>query len=545
MSTTSSESPDRRLRAATRSHTASSAVALPANGTTTSTDGRPLRSALFAPSDTAARLSRLALAAVSTLAALNFAWQLGSSSFYVDEVVSVQTSLSPLSHLLHAVSTLQVSPLAYYAFLHEWLLRIGLASEWVARLPSAVAGVLLVGAVHWVCSLLEIAPAAKRAAVTLAALSPFLLQLAQLAEPYVFAGLACTLALGAALKADTPSNGRWWLAAALVASVLALCLHYTATLVIAPLCAWVATRSSLPRGWRAAFVIVCAAAEVALLPLLISQHHAHPGRPGVAVSGALNSGTLASMLDVPFAGRVQALEPLGIAVTLSAVTVVLLGALRARQATGRRAVTPRELVVALAVGEPLCLVVLSLFGGRHFWGHLMLIRYAAVALPFLIVTFALAFESLPAPSALALAGCMLAVAITGTLDSHRPSGFYLDARGAVAYVQRHALPGDAVVATSDVIAAVPLSHYGLGRLHPLWADARDAPALAYVRSGRTWVIAEEPQTRAPSAAAALAYERALLRGVGERPLATRTFAGIPGLLVVLIAPFQRRNIPPG
>jgi len=194
------------------------------------------------------------LAAIGSLAAANFGWQLGSSSFYVDEVDAVGSALYPLGQLLHAVSRMEISPPAYYAFMHEWLYRFGWSHEWVARLPSAACGVLLVGAVYWLCSQLQARRVTGLAAAALTALSPFVLEEAQLAEPYVFAALAVTVAVAAAVRAEreTPAASRW-LVVALAASVLALCLHYTAALAIAPLCVFVAARSSTPRRWRIAF----------------------------------------------------------------------------------------------------------------------------------------------------------------------------------------------------------------------------------------------------------------------------------------------------
>jgi hypothetical protein len=354
----------------------------------------------------------------------------------------------------------------------------------------------------------------------------------------VFAALACVVAVGAALKADRepPIRARW-IALSLAAALIALCVHYTAILVIGPLCAWAAIRPSTPRRWRLAYPLACAACELALLPLVVAQLHAHPGRPGVAVSGAISSSSVKRMLEVPFTGRVQTLQALGIAVMLAAVAVVLVVSVR-------RATAARRFVVALAIVEPFCLFILSALGGRHFWGHLMLARYAAVAVPFLIVALALAFEAVPLKAALALGGCAAAVAVAGTLDSHRTSGFYLDARGAVAYLQRHARAGDAVLATSDPVAQVPLTYYGIDRLHPRWLGGVNAAALERATRGRTWVIAAEPTGHTPTSAAALADESVLLRPAGERPLAARVFPGNPGLLVTLIAPAARRNMAP-
>lgn len=480
-----------------------------------------------APS-TAARLPGLGLLAVGVIAAVNFAWQLGSSSFYVDEVDAVGTSLYPVSHLLHAVSKIEISPPAYYLFLHEWLYRFGHAHEWVARLPSATAGVLLVFAVYWLCSLLTESRAARLAAAALAGLSPFLLEYAQLAEPYVFAALAVTVAVAAAIRAmrDQPAASLW-LAASLVAAVIALCLHYTASLAIVALCVWVATRTSLSHRWRIGFPVVCAVTDLALLPLLISQHNVFPNRAGTAGSGAVTWTSVTNMLELPLAGRVLALKALGVASILIALAFLS----RARTSPARK------LVLAVAIGEPLSLFVLSVLGGRHFWGHLMLTRYAAVAAPLVIVAVALAYEAMPRALAGALAGCAVAVALAGSIDSHKRTGFYFDARDAVRYVLRHAQPSDQVLATYDSRAQAPLLYYGLGSLHPRWV----APGTAIgTTPGRSWVIGVLKIGSVPSAAAALAYERIVLHPFGARPLAARTYPGIPGLLVVLVE--RRRTI---
>ena len=99
--------------------------------------------------------SRLALAAVIGLAAANFLWQLGSSSYYVDEIQALAVSLHPISGLLHAIANDEITPPAYFAFLHEWTGHVGTGPEWVTRLPSALCGVALVGAVYWLASVVS------------------------------------------------------------------------------------------------------------------------------------------------------------------------------------------------------------------------------------------------------------------------------------------------------------------------------------------------------------------------------------------------------
>lgn len=49
-------------------------------------------------------------------------------------------------------------------------------------------------------------------------------------------------------------------------------MHYLAALAIVPLCAWLLTRSRVPRTWRWAYVGCCLLLVLALVPLLIGQH---------------------------------------------------------------------------------------------------------------------------------------------------------------------------------------------------------------------------------------------------------------------------------
>jgi 4-amino-4-deoxy-L-arabinose transferase-like glycosyltransferase len=481
-----------------------------------------------------ARAPAVGLAGVLALGALNFLWQLGSSSYYVDELQSLDASLKPLGGFLHGLGTIEISPPAYFLFLHEWLYRLGSGSAWLrqlaagheslARLPSAVCGVLLVASVYWLTSLLSDRRATRVGAAALTALSPFVLQYAQLAQPYVFAALAATVAIGAAIAAERRPRARGrWLAVSLLACVLALCLHYTAALVVAPVCAWVAASARAPRGWRVGFPAGCLATGLALLPLALTQHRHFPGRPGTAHSGAVSLTSVANMIETPFTGRVDALRGLGVAViVLAAVAAVRRGASARRRA-----------VPVLAVGVPLCLLAVSAVGGASFLGHLMLPRYAAAAAPLMIVMVALAAESLPLPGAVALGACAAVVSLAGLLESHRSSGFYFDARDAVGYIEAHHRAHDAVLAPSDDVEALPLSGYGLDRLHPSRLGSGPNP-LAEGR--RVWVIGQLPQQNTPSSGELLRFERAALRSSAERPLSARVFPGVPPLAVVLFGP---------
>ncbi|MDQ2759249.1 MAG: glycosyltransferase family 39 protein [Actinomycetota bacterium] len=502
-----------------------------------------------------ARLTPLALPALLGLAAANFLWQLGSSSYFVDEVQSLTVADSSLGGVLHAVGTIELTPPAYFYFLHEWLLRTGSHAEWVARLPSVLCGVALVGAVHWLALALSERRGVALAAGALAALSPFVLQYAQLSEGYVFVMLAVTLAVAAAIQGERTAEHRaervsehraervserqaerttgrpgLWLAGAALASVLSLWLHYTAVLVIVPLCAWVASRCRFTVRSRVAFTAACAVAGLALVPLLVTQHETTPIRSGVATSAGLTAANVERLFETPFDGRLDALAPLGVLVTAGAMLVLI--------AAGRNAIAGQRLVLSVAVGGPLVLLALSAVGGQ-----LMLARYAAVTVPFTIVGIAAAGAAL-ARIALPVAGLLgaaaAAAAIAGLLDSHRPQSFYPDARGVVAYVQSRELAGgqDAVLAPSNPAIEVPLIYYGVQRLHVHWTAEASTARLVAQRSRRLWTILELT-TGAPSAKMLIRVETPGARLLGYRVLAARVFPGAEPLAVLLLAPSAR------
>jgi mannosyltransferase len=474
---------------------------------------------------TSAWWSRLALAAVMGLAAANFLWQLGSSSYFVDEVESVAVALHPFSGLLHALTTSEISPPGYFVFLHEWLGRVGSSPAWVARLPSALCGVALVGAIYWLASVLCERRAIALAAATLTALSPFVLEYAQLAQEYAFVMLAVTVAVAATLHAQTAESRRGlWLAAGAAAAILALWLHYTAGLVVVALCVWVATRDAFPRRWRSAFVGSCAIAGVILLPLLVKQHQTFGGRPGVAASAGVTTTTVERIFATPLDGRVDALRVLGVLVTVGALLIAV--------ASRSGIVRERRLLAALAAGIPLALLVLSAFGA-----HLMLTRYAAVAAPFMIVAIAAAVVAARprALGALIAAGALL-VSGAGLLASHRTQGFYVNARGVARYIHAHERPGDVVLASSDPGSSLPLLYYGL---RPDWLGTTTATAVVSQRRHRLWVV-ELGWDSSPSVTAVLKYARSEMRSLRYRVAQVRVFPGVAALAIVLAVPLAPR-----
>ena len=465
--------------------------------------------------------SRLALSALIGLGAANFLWQLGSSSYFVDEVESVAVALHPFSGLLHAISTNEISPPGYFVFLHEWLGRVGSSAEWVARLPSALCGAALIGAVYWLASVLCARRAIALGAATLTALSPFVLEYAQLAQEYVFVMLAVTVAVAATLHAQHAESRRaLWLTGSAAAAILALWLHYTAGLVVVALCVWVATRDAFPRRWRGAFVGSCVLAGAILVPLLAKQNQTFHGRPGVAASAGVTTTTVERIFATPLDGRVDALRVLGVLVTVGALVILV--------ASRRGIVRERRLLAALAAGVPLALLVLSVLGA-----HLMLTRYAAVAAPFMIVAIAAAVVAArPRALGVLIAAGALLVSGAGLLASHRTRGFYLDARGVARYIRAHERPGDVVLASTAPGSALPLLYYGV---RPDWIGTGTTTTLASEHEHRLWVI-EVGWDSSPTATAALEYARSAARSLGYRVARVRVFPAVASLVVILDVP---------
>ena len=479
------------------------------------------------------RADRWALPAILALAALNFGWQLGSSGFYVDEVLSVQHSLPSLSGVLSAVRMSETTPWTFFVFLHEWLYRTGSQTEWVVRLPSAIAGVALVGAVYWMArAFVERRPALLAAA--LCALSPLVLEYAQQVRVYVFVMLAATVAVGATVRAAEASTGRSrMLAFGAVAAVLSLWLHYTAALVIAPLCVWLATRVEIPRRWRAAFVGVCLVAAVAVLPLLIDQYHNAPNGGLVGVAN-LTWANVARIAATPFDSRVpggvDVIRLIGVAAVLASAFVLVL--------RGRERVRSGRLLAALGVCAPLVLIAIGIAGK-----DVVITRYTAVAAPFMLTAIAAAVTLLPRPPAATLLIATLVVSAVGLAASHQRTGYYAPAREAIAYIRTRLAPADVILTPGPPGDDVPLDYYGQRLLDPLpefiasTDTGRVAAALAERR--RVWLITQIAGGNLSNTA--LLKSASLLLGArGYRALSVHTFTTTATFAVVLAVPASTR-----
>jgi hypothetical protein len=480
-------------------------------------------------------VERLALPAILLLAAANFFWQLGSPNYFVDEAFSVMHSLPAIHTLLDEVAHTETTPYTYFLFLHEWMIRTGSQAEWVTRLPSAVAGVGLVGAVYWMARAFVTRWVALGAGA-LCAISPLIQSYAQETRVYVFLMLALVIMVGATVRACRRVEARTaLLTLGAVMAFLAMWLHYTAISVIVPLAVWVATRPELSRRARAAFIAVCAVGVGTVIPLLLEQYSIFPNDG--YINGQINFNNAISVIGTPFGARVG--TPASARTVVGALVVLL--AIAALLLWRRRPVAERGLLVALGVVGILGIFLLDLTGK-----HIMITRYTAVTAPFVATAIAAAFTQLPRISAAGLAAAAVAVSVAGLVDNHSRSGFWPPVDEAVEYVAPRERPGDFMLDTGAPIADVPIFYYVTHTrlLRPkLELLPLEDPAVsnAFSHHKRIWII-DKPAS--PTSVAALSSVRRLLRTYHFHAVSVRVYNTSLALGLLLTVPDKTRGTSP-
>jgi len=417
---------------------------------------------LRAVPDRSTRLYNAAITLVVLAAGGFWLSRSGSSSLFTDEALTWVEAHSGLATLATVVRRQEINPLAYPVFLHGWLKVAPSSSEWWLRLPSVIAGILLLAAIAWVTSLVADRRAAL-IAVVLGAVSPFLFDFVQEVRAYAFMMLAVTVSVAAALQAER--SGGWqrrWLVVSIVAGALAQAVHYTAWLVLAPLGVYLLARSGLSRRATRTWCVIVALAGLVWAPLLVAQMRS--GHNGWLKGFAnLSGGHFGDVFGAPFSGRI--FQPgwrslLGAAIVLAAVLVCLVvrrGTVAVANRTADGGKVP--LLVALALTSPVALALATLSGHPA-----LLIRYAAVAVPFMIAVMAIALMAAPPWSVAAIVG-VLVLAVANVRAADQPSGHYRDYRGALTYLRARYRPGDLVVGLGTRLLAFDFDYY-IPRLLP-------------------------------------------------------------------------------
>lgn len=430
------------------------------------------------------RWETVVLAAILLAAGIHFYWGLGDSSYFVDEVFSLVHSMPDLAQLRELVRTTESTPYTYFYGLHFWLNHGGSVEEAAARGTSALAGVGLVGATYWMArAFLARRPALVAAGLT--ALSPLVLEYAQQVRVYVWMMLATAIAVGATVRAARGGRRRLLLVGA-AAAVLALWLHYTALLVIAPLCVWVAVRGALSVRARVAYIGACALAELLVAPLLADQYGFSPNG-GALADAALSQSSVVRLLGTPFDGRwvggTDVWRLVAVAATVAAVAVVW----QRGRAASPEVITGSRLLVVLGAVAPLALIVAGIAGK-----DILVTRYAAASVPLLLTALAAALALLPRRAAGLLALALALATFAGLVRSHGSSGQYPPTRQAIDFIARDLQAGDAVLTPGAPGIDAALAFYAGQRLQPVppLAPITDPGARNAVRQlgGRIWVI---------------------------------------------------------
>ncbi len=479
-------------------------------------------------SDARSIASRLALPAILVLAAANFFWQLGSPSYFTDEAFSVMHSLPAIHTLLHQVAHTETTPYTYFLFLHEWMIRTGSQAEWVTRLPSAVAGVALVGAVYWMARAF-VARWVALGAAALCAISPLIQSYAQETRVYIFLILALVISVGATVRAcQRPERRAALLTVGAVGAFVSMWLHYTAISVLLPLAVWVGTRPQLSRRARVAFIAACVLGVGTVMPLLLEQYSIFPN--GGAINGQINWNNAISVIGTPFGGRlgtpIDAETVAGALVVLFAIAALLLWR--------RRPVAERGLLVALGIVGVVGVFFLDLLGK-----HIMITRYTVVTAPFLATAVAAACAQLPRIGGVALAAGAIAVSAAGLVDNHSQSGFWPPAKEALEYVAPREHLGDYMLNPGLPITDVPIFYYvthtRLLRPKLQLVGLDNPPRLAEVfrRYKRIWIIDKPPKA---TRAAALASVSRLLQQQHFHAVTVRVYSTWLNLGVLLAVP---------
>jgi mannosyltransferase len=394
------------------------------------------------------RSTALYWAAVACLvAAASALWLVrsGSSSLFTDEAVSWLEGRSRLQQLVAFNREDELNPLGYPLLLHEWL-RLGLgSSEWWLRLPSVLAAIALMVGLVWL-ALLVAGRMVAFVAVLLGAVSPFMFDYAQMARAYMFVMLAVTIAVASVLQAERSERSQWrWLTLSAMAAAAAQCLHYSAWCVLLPLGFYVATRGAFSIRARFAWTSAVAVAGLAWTPLLVEQMNA--GHTEVLTTlGNLTPGHLGDVFGDAFSGRIwqppqRSLPGAGIVVAAALVCL----------ATRRRQLF---LIGALAIAAPVALLLATLVGHPS-----LVIRYAGVSVPFMLVSLAVAVVMLPTPSATAVLVGVLVLSLWNLRAADQPTSQYKNYRGGLTFVATHYRPGDVVVALGTQLTVFDLDYY--------------------------------------------------------------------------------------
>lgn len=289
-------------------------------------------------------------------------WQFDAELWY-DEAFSAWLAQLPLRRILAATAG-DVHPPGYYLLLGAVYRLLG-GSEIALRLPSLIAGLLLIYVVARIGLTLGLSPKAVWLAAGITALSPFQIHYSQEVRNYAL------LSLAVALLAMGLIESRWWLA--IIASLGAMYLHNIAPLFVFAI--W--TAGLIYRPQLKSFLTSGLAVLVVYLPGLVwLVHQARPVGNDYWIPALSSPGRLLATFDdilffIPN-------NPFGVSTALvTSIGLILIG-VTIWQSVTHRAVTPELLFVILATVLPTALIVIA----SLVWQPVLVSRVMAPVAPF-------------------------------------------------------------------------------------------------------------------------------------------------------------------
>jgi hypothetical protein len=480
------------------------------------------------------------LAAILLLAAGLRLHDLGAESLWVDEGASLRFAGMGVGELLASVGT-DPNPPAYYLLLHYWVALSG-ESEWSLRLPSALFGVLSVGAV-WAVGRALLGRAAGLLAALILALSPFHVHYSQEARAFALVALLGLLSYYFFVRlseGEAPTQGRPLLLGAGYALSTALLLwsHVYGAFVVLAQNAHVALLlvPALLGGGRGfgprllPWVALQLAVVALYAPLLVLMSGAFSTRRGRWWVQPPSPGSVGGSL-VEYAGSPALLLVLGLFAVLGAA------ALLARREPGRLSLLVLWLAVPIAVPVAISAVATPMFATRY--------PIAATPALYLLAAGGIAaaggalsrvYPRAPLGRAAVLGGALLVAALCAPqLARYYEETTRDDWRGAASYVESRARPGDAAFFAPGYAHGDVFSHYYGGgpplrvqdgsRPHQQFRATRRLASRA-VRGGegrpraeRVWVVAWRDQANP-------GFYELVFRSLRYEPVATEGFEGV-------------------
>jgi 4-amino-4-deoxy-L-arabinose transferase-like glycosyltransferase len=433
----------------------------------------------------------LGVAAIAALALWLRLYTLALQSLWFDEVLTA-IGARDLAWILHTPQIFGHPPLHYLA---AWVVGGSAANEWWLRLPSIVAGTGTVVALACLGRTLLGSATALAAALALS-LSPFHVEISQLARPYALFLLLTVLSVTALVQALERGGAADWLWFSALAT-LNLYTHYLAWQVVV-LQALMAIVLLARARWRGAVPAALSFAGAGVLmapwaPVLTRLGSAQIGR------GDVSAASFRELLTTVFVP--QFLGPgLGTLVGLALLGCAVLG-LRRR--------LPIALVTLLWLALPP--FVLWVAQPAHFIAG----RHLAFALPMAmlllghgVVTVAEAtrragrrlgalHQALPR---LAAAAAAVAVVVAWSAPTAAALRHYYQARHGLDWRTVATVLDEAIGERDRVVATVgalyPLRHYWSVRVEDL--TAAGFPGAPHPDAGRWWVVAHTGWDRPPA-----------------------------------------------